>query len=213
MYVREIDDQTLTFQVSGKLWMRSLVMFDAETKSEWSHLLGRAMAGKLKGRKLKPLITDMVTWSVWKKQHPDTTVLNMSRTDRNYTREFYLKPSRFLFGFHIGDKHFALPMPVMMEHPVFAFEAANTELVATFDKVGAVTHVFESKLEGQSLSFERVSDAIMKDQETNSRWELLSGRCIEGTLKGKMLKQRIGIMSFRKAWQNFHPDSTDIRPR
>ena len=212
MYVRELDGQELTFQVSGKLWMRSLIMYDAETRSEWSHLLGRAMAGQLKGKKLKPLITDMVTWSVWKKQHPDTTVLNMSRTDRNYTKDFYLKPSRFLFGFHVSDKHFALPMPLMMDHPVFAFEAADTQLVATFEKEGAVTHLFESNLEGQTLTFEHLDNSIMKDRETESRWEMLSGKCIDGKLKGKMLQQRVGIMSFRKAWENFHPDSIDIQP-
>ncbi|MCP4508275.1 MAG: DUF3179 domain-containing protein, partial [Fuerstiella sp.] len=35
MYVREVDDRRLTLQVSGKLWMRSLVMSDVETKTEW----------------------------------------------------------------------------------------------------------------------------------------------------------------------------------
>ena len=48
MYVRQVNDLTLTFRVSGKLWNRSLIMSDVETRTEWSHLLGRAMAGKLK---------------------------------------------------------------------------------------------------------------------------------------------------------------------
>ena len=40
MYAREAKGQTLTFQVSGMLWKRSLVMRDIETGSLWSHLLG-----------------------------------------------------------------------------------------------------------------------------------------------------------------------------
>ena len=210
MYVREVDDQTLTLQVSGKLWMRSLVMSDAETKSEWAHLLGEAKAGPLKGKTLKPLITDMVTWAVWKEQHPDTTVLNMSRTSKNYSRQFYRDPSRFVFGFNVGAKHFALPMEQMREHPVHHFEAEDTRLLATFDSDGAATHLFEPTVDGKPLDFEAVNKLIMKDRQTGSRWELLNGQCISGKLKGKMLTQRVGIMSFRTAWQNFHPESKDI---
>lgn len=210
MYVREIDGRRLTLQVSGKLWMRSLVMSDVETGTEWSHLLGKGMAGPLKGRRLKPLVTDMVTWAVWKNEHPETTVLNMSRTHRDYSDGFYRDPSRFLFGFNIGSKHFALPMKLMQQNPVFAFEAANRHLLATFDNAGKVTHLFETDVDGRRLEFEQIDLRVMKDKQTGSRWEILNGRCIGGPLKGKLLRQRVGIMSFRRAWENFHPDSVDI---
>ena len=75
--------------------MRSLVMSDVETRTEWSHLLGRGMAGKLKGKVLKPLITDMLTWAAWKEEFPATTVLNMSNKRDNYTRDFYADPSKW----------------------------------------------------------------------------------------------------------------------
>ena len=47
MYASQVEEQTLTFAVSGMLWKRSLVMVDSETKTLWSHLLGKAMRGKL----------------------------------------------------------------------------------------------------------------------------------------------------------------------
>ncbi|MCP4507451.1 MAG: DUF3179 domain-containing protein, partial [Fuerstiella sp.] len=56
----------------------------------------------------------------------------------------------------------------------------------------------------------RVDDQIMTDRQTASRWQKLNGNCIEGELQGQVLKQRVGIMSFRKAWQNFHPDSQNV---
>jgi hypothetical protein len=185
-------------------------MSDVETKTEWSHLLGKGMAGKLKGRKLKPIITDMVTWSVWKKQHPDTTVLDMSRTSREYSSLFYRDPDRFVFGFEVDGQACILPMTGMMENPVHQFSVGSTALLATFDRDGAVTHLFERQMEGRVLNFEQVDDLTMKDQQTGSRWNRLSGTYIEGDLHGKMLKQRVGIMSFRRAWQNFHPDSQKI---
>jgi hypothetical protein len=48
VYATNVDKQKLTFCVSGQLWNRSLVMMDLETKSLWSHLLGRGMQGKHK---------------------------------------------------------------------------------------------------------------------------------------------------------------------
>lgn len=190
--------------------MRSLVMQDVETGTEWAHLLGKAMAGKLKGQKLKPVVTDMVTWAVWKEQHPETTVLDMHPTTRNYTRQYYLRPKDFVFGFEAGGLAWALPMDRMMEHPLHEFEIEKLPLLATLDKVGTVTHLFDRRVDAQVLNFEQKNQLIMTDRQTGSRWEMLNGQCIGGELKGKMLKQRVGIMSFRSAWRNFHPEFQDV---
>lgn len=210
MYDRTVDDRVLTFRVSGKLWMRSLVMGDAETESEWSHLLGRAMAGPLKGKTLDPIITDMVTWEAWHDEHPGTTVLDMSRTSNNYTREFYRDPTRFVFGFDLAGKAWALPLAKMMDKPVHSFRIGDQSLLATFDTRGAVTHLFHRRLGQQVLEFSPVDAETMKDTQTGSHWKIKSGEAISGPMKGKSLKQRVGIMSFRKAWQNFFPESQDV---
>lgn len=190
--------------------MRSLVMSDVETDTEWAHLLGRAMAGKLKGKVLEPLITDMVTWKVWREQFPDTTVLKMSATAKDFTGDFYRDRSRFVFGFAIGSKSYALPMEKLFEHPLHAFKLGDESLVATFDRDGTTTHLFDAKLNGQVMEFELADSRRMKDRQTGSLWKTTTGEAISGPMKGKSLRQRVGIMSFRKAWQNFHPESSDI---
>ena len=210
MYVRKVDDQTLTFRVSGKLWMRSLVMSDVETGTEWSHLLGRAMSGKLKDKVLEPIVSDMVTWSAWRRDHPRTTVLHMSPTVHHYTRDFYRNPAKFVLGFQAGGKHYALPMNVLVEDPLRTFQVSDQALLATFDKEGAVVRLFDPSVDGRRLDFVRINDQTMRDKETDSLWDLRRGVATEGRLAGKELKQRVGIMSYRVAWQNFHPDSSDI---
>ncbi|MCP4885719.1 MAG: DUF3179 domain-containing protein [Planctomycetaceae bacterium] len=79
MYVRELEQQTLTLRVSVKLWMRSLVTSDLETGTAWSHLLGRGMSGQLEGKVLKPLFSDMLTWSAWRERFPSSKVLELPR--------------------------------------------------------------------------------------------------------------------------------------
>lgn len=210
MYVREVDGKKLTLQVSGKLWIRSLVMRDLETGTEWAHLLGQAMAGPLKGKKLKPVITDMVTWSVWKQQHPNTTALHLPRSSTKYSRDFYRDPSQFVFGFEVNGTAMALPMSDMLKHPLHQFQVDGVRLLATHDKEGAVTHLFEPATGEQRLDFVAMAGLLMKDRQTGSQWEMLTGRCVKGELKGSLLKQRVGIMSYRATWQRFHPDSKDV---
>ena len=52
MYARELNGKEIVFYVTGKLWKASMVMGDQATGSEWSHILGECMQGKLKGQKL-----------------------------------------------------------------------------------------------------------------------------------------------------------------
>jgi hypothetical protein len=70
--------------------------------------------------------------------------------------------------------------------------------------VGMVT-VFNSKLEDKILSF-RKENGIILDNETNSKWDI-TGRCIEGKLKGKELQIEPHGNHFAFAWLAFHPDT------
>lgn len=190
--------------------MRSLVMSDLETDTEWSHLLGRGMDGALKGKTLTPLISDMVTWDVWKREYPETTALNMSQTSKNYSREFYREPTQFVFGFKAIGKPWSLAMDQMLKRPVHQFELGDEPLLATFDERGTVTHLFSRDIGGQTLDFEQVDGLTMKDHQTSSHWSMITGSATAGAMKGIRLTPHVGIMSYRKAWKNFHPDSSDI---
>lgn len=77
---RRVEDRTLTFTVSGRLYRNDLVMRDRETDSLWPQILGRALHGKLEGRKLRPVPTWRTSWERLRARHPDVLVL--SRPDR-----------------------------------------------------------------------------------------------------------------------------------
>ncbi len=192
--------------------MRSLVMSDVETGSEWAHLLGRAMAGPLKGKKLTPLVTDMMTWQSWKQKHPQTTAMQLSRTSKNFNRSFYNRdPERFVAGFSLRDHDFAIAMTDLQQVKVHQFEAAGVPLLATYTSGATGIQLFEPNLKRRQLTFKAVDNGQMKDAETNSIWSRLSGECLSGELKGNRLRPRVVIMSFKTAWNNFHPESTQIR--
>ena len=62
--------------MSGHLIMNSLVMYDHQTDSLWSQFLGEGVGGQFAGVNLKHISSQLVKWSAWKKQHPDTLVLD-----------------------------------------------------------------------------------------------------------------------------------------
>jgi len=70
--------------------------------------------------------------------------------------------------------------------------------------VGSVS-VFNSRVEGQVLTFRKKGKNYI-DEQTGSKWNI-SGKCLEGTLKGKQLSIQPYSNHFAFAWLAFHPDS------
>jgi hypothetical protein len=83
-YDRRVSGRTLTFGVSGYLYQANLIMFDRETGSLWSQLLGGAVTGALRGESLRRVPITHETWGRWRAQHPDTRVLSIRRDREGY---------------------------------------------------------------------------------------------------------------------------------
>ena len=189
-------------------------MRDLETGSEWSHLLGKAMHGELQGEVLQPVVSEMVTWEAWLDKYPQSTVLNMSRTDHSYTREFYRQaPQRFVLGLRVQGKAYAISMVELQESNLAQFEIEGVPMLAYWDPVGSGIFVYDRRIAGQTLMFDLKQDSDkpgLREQHSNGIWDPATGICISGPLQGETLQQQVGIMSFRTAWENFHPDSIDV---
>jgi len=211
VYVREqpeLKTKKLTFAVSGKLWNRSLVMVDSETKSLWSHLLGKAMEGELKDTVLETLPSTMVDWKSWKTDHPDTTVLALSRTSREFLREFHEDAGRFVLGLRTLTTAKSYGFAVLQKEPVVNDEFDGEPVVVVFRPDSAGGRAFIRKVAGRTLAFESADQGkAFKDDVTGSVWNPETGICESGRLKDQKLEDIPAIVSFRKAWDVFYPES------
>jgi len=213
VYARKVQGKELTFQVSGKLWQRSLVMRDLETETLWSHLLGRGMQGELEDVELETFPAAMTTWGEWKERHPKTTLLAMPRTVREYDEGQWEDPDRFVFGILLG---FGKPAPAvglkrLQQKEIVMVLAGEINLVVTFLEEGGSVQAFYTMMDNQSLTFHSEGDRKMKDEETGSEWDRISGEAVSGSMKGKKLKPVSGTISFRKAWEAFYPDDKILK--
>jgi hypothetical protein len=206
VYARDVDGQTLSFGVSGLLWKRSLVMYDRETGSLWSHILGQAKQGPLRATKLEQIPSVMTDWKTWSRQHPDGTVVLLSRTSKEYRTEFYRNPEQFVLGIAAGGKAKAWGFDRLAKASAVNDTFDDQAVAVLFDRDSVTARLYARKVRDRELNFEARAGKIT-DRETGSVWEPVTGQAADGLLKGSYLQALPGIVSYSKTWKIFHPDS------
>ena len=120
-----INGEEYFFGVSGKLIRNVLVMYDKETGTLWSQLLGEAVSGELVGTKLEFLPAVLTTWASWREMHPDTLAIRKGFFGKKdpYLNYYYsqdagvigatnlderLETKEFVIGIELGDLVFSI---------------------------------------------------------------------------------------------------------
>ncbi len=113
-FVAEVGERSRTFGVSGLLYNSDVLLYDRETESLWSQILGQAISGPASGAQLQLLPTLHTTWSAWRAKYPQTKVLSTNTGYvRNYTGSAYA-------DYHRNDQ---LMFPVAQENSQLARKA------------------------------------------------------------------------------------------
>ena len=90
VYDRRLDDRVLEFGTSGLLLNSSLVMYDRQTETLWSHFTGAGIVGELTGEELETYAVATVAWQTWRDANPDGLVLSRDTGfDRSYGQNPY----------------------------------------------------------------------------------------------------------------------------
>jgi len=121
VYEREIDGRVLDFGVSGLLYNSSLVMYDRQTETLWSHFTGQPLHGALVDSELVSLPATIVGFDTWRREHPDGLVLNRNTgASRNYGVNPYpgyddVDATPFLFEGDVDGRYTAMTRVVGVE--------------------------------------------------------------------------------------------------
>ena len=226
MYARDIEGQELSFGVSGKLVRNVLVMYDRQTDSLWSQLLGEAIRGELQGTKLEYLPSWHTTWEQWKEMHPDTLALEKGfRGSRDPYASYYssssagvigetirddrLQAKEFVIGVELGESTIAYPFSSLSNMPLINDTVADQGILVVFDKETGSGQVFDRQLGDQLLTYTRSAEdrSILLDSETGSSWDAFTGIATGGPLAGNRLKRIKSTAVFWFGWKDFHPDT------
>ena len=215
-----------TFGVSGKLIMNAVVMYDHQTDTLWSQFLSRGVKGPLVNQPLEIVPAVQTTWQQWLNLHPDTQVLDKRGTYLGDTYEGYysggaagilgeankdkrLPGKELVMGMSVSGLAKAYPFSAISVQTVINDNFAGEEVVVTFEATSESGAAFKRRLDSRTLTFEpaelRAGVALMRDVETGSLWQVLTGQAVDGPLLGQRLERLPSHYSFWFAWSDFHP--------
>lgn len=226
MYSREIDGREFDFGVSGKLIRNVLVMYDRQTNSLWSQLLGIAVEGEMAGSSLEYLGSWMTTWEDWKTRHPDTLAIRKGfsggydvydsyygsnspgvigesvQDDRLYAKEWVI-------GVEINGEAKAYPFSALNFTPVVNDFVGGVPILVVFNKDTGTGAVFDRSIDGLVYAFEIENEEklIITDDLTGTEWDAISGNSIFGELFGTSLTRIKSTGSFWFGWKDWYPDT------
>ena len=159
--------------------------------------------------------------------HPDTQLLDKGgRYNSDSYEGYYRGGSAGIIGESNRDKRLpgkdlvlgvntnglvkAYPFQVIVRQPLINDSLSGKQVLVVFDPASETGAIFYRNLEDRILGFDMLPDtgdgiSLMKDRETGSTWQILTGRAIEGELAGMALTRLPSFYSFWFAWSDFHP--------
>ncbi|MEM9039323.1 MAG: DUF3179 domain-containing protein [Actinomycetota bacterium] len=121
VYESDVDGQILEFGVSGLLYNSSLVMYDRQTETLWSHFTGEPLYGELVDSELVEIPATIVGFGTWLEENPDGLVLSR---DTGFERRYGANPypgyddvnsDPFLFEGDVDGRYTAMTRVVGVE--------------------------------------------------------------------------------------------------
>lgn len=216
---------------SGFLYRSNKLMYDRDTQSLWSTVLGKPVIGPLanKGIQLEHVNVVTTTWGEWKRRHPDTSVLSLNTGHRrNYNEgvayQNYFATDQLMFNTPFQDDRLnnkqevlALTFPAapsdqlaidtafLNQHPLYQDTVGRQKLIVLTDKSGA-NRVYDPK-NMQFISYD--GDSTLTDN-TGSKWILGEEKLTseDGT---RILERLPHRRAFWFGWHAAFPDTRLVK--
>ena len=222
MYDRTVNGELNSFGVSGKLIRNTLVMYDRNTGSLWTQILGEAIEGDLIGTTLEYVPAIHTTWAEGKAQHPDSQALVKGYFgNRDQYASYYssgqtgvipevnnddrLPEKAFVLGVNVGEDAMAYPFTILRDTPLVNDQVGAVPVLVLFD--GDAGIIYARTLADQTLTFQQGVGNTIVDDETGTTWDTNTGEAIDGELAGRTLTRLKATTVFWFGWSDWFPQT------
>ncbi len=186
VFEREINGKILDFGTSGKLYQSNLVMYDRQTDSLWSQVLGGAIKGELKGTYLKIYPSSILEFGEAKKLYQEMKVLS---TETGHKRSYTLNP----YGNYENEEEIYFPVK-------------NTD-----KRLSAKELIYGISIDGTFKAYHYnnlIEKGKLNDNVAGHELEIKINEDKEIIIFDKTTGKRAhGFVSFWFAWITHHPDA------
>jgi hypothetical protein len=220
-----VDGRVLHFHLAG-INNQNFIMRDEETGSWWQQVTGEAIFGPLKGKHLKPVFLDELTFGAWKREEPNGRVLRPD--ERIAAMGKYAPPDwedrmlrvpvatqiktpemdkrELVLGIIIGDVASAYPVAALQKQNPIIDKLGGIPLLIAMADDGKSIRVFNRTVEGEEREFflKPNSSPLRLVDDQGIEWDF-SGTALNGTLMGKQLTRIPVLKDYWFDWKTYNP--------
>jgi hypothetical protein len=225
-----IDGRTLHFHLAG-INNQNFIMRDEETGSWWQQVTGEAILGPLKGRRLKEVEHDEISFGIWKTEKPEGRVLKPdakiaaakeyapANWEERMTRvpvvtpinsEQLLEARALVIGITLNNVSKAYPLSALQKQSPVIDTVGGVPILIVVGQDNRSVRVYERTVDGRRLEFFKKAENAapqLVDAETGSEWDF-TGRATSGALSGKQLQKVSVLEDYWFDWRIYHPDTS-----
>ena len=229
MWETTVDGRQLHFHLAG-INNQNFIMRDEETGSWWQQVTGEAILGPLKGRRLKEVLHDEVSFGIWKGERPQGRVLRPDAAitaageyapanwEERMTRmpvvtpagtEQPLEPRALIIGIDINGASKAYPLSALQKQSPVIDSVGGSPVLIVVGQDNRSVRAFERTVDGRKLEFfKKAGDSQLQlvDAETGSEWDF-TGRATAGPLAGRQLQKVALLEDYWFDWRAYHPET------
>ncbi|MEM8892178.1 MAG: DUF3179 domain-containing (seleno)protein, partial [Bacteroidota bacterium] len=126
-----------------------------------------------------------------------------------------IEDNELVLGFSFQDASFAIPIKYLSGFEVANFKLDAHNYLLTWCPLVGSARIFEGEIQGDLSGFDfgrglRENNLLIVDRKTNSVWNQLSCKAIEGELKGESLNPLPSIQSTWAFWKSKYPKTQAI---
>lgn len=181
VFDRTVDGKVEQFGVSGKLWESNLLMYDFETESLWSQILGEAVVGEKTGQVLEILPADTLSFGEVKANFPEAEVLSKNT---GFRRDYGASP----YGNYETNDALYFPVTGLAGEQAEVFQKKELFVAST-------------DLDGKTIGFHRAD--LMEQKEASVRVDgaLIEAKVLEdGTIQLTNTRSGEQLSQFVTMW-------------
>jgi len=223
-----VDGRLLHFHLAG-INNQNFIMRDEETGSWWQQVSGEAILGLLKGKHLKPVYVDELSFATWKREEPQGRILRPDALiaasgkyapadweDRmlrvpvaTQTNAPELSNRDLVIGVSINGVARAYPVTAVQKQNPIIDNVGGTHLVIFMSEDGKSIRAFDRNVDGQEREFflKPNSAPLRLIDEQGTEWDF-AGTAVNGNLAGKQLKRIAVLKDYWFDWRTYNPKTT-----
>jgi hypothetical protein len=224
-----VEGRVLHFHLAG-INNQNFIMRDEETGSWWQQVTGEAILGPLKGRRLKSVFHDELSFGLWKREKPQGRVLRPDEriaaaneyapanweermlkvsVVKGVDRDQRLEPRALVIGISLGNWSTAYPFTSLQKQSPIMDNIGAVPILVVLGEDNRSARAFERTLDGRKLEFFKKTEGAgwqLVDAETGSVWNF-EGKATAGPLTGRQLKKIPVLEDYWFDWRTYHPNT------